>query len=44
MYSNEKLISEVQNYLCLWDMSSRDDGDNNLKKCMLNDGSGGIMF
>jgi len=24
MYSTEKLITEVQNYPCIWDMSSND--------------------
>lgn len=32
MYSTEKLISEVQNYPCLWDMSSKEYSDKDLKK------------
>jgi len=31
MYSTEKLISEVQNYPCLWDMSRKEYSDKDLK-------------
>ena len=31
MYSTEILISEVQNYPCLWDMSSKEYSDKDLK-------------
>jgi len=32
MYSTEKLISEVQNYPCLWVMSSKEYSEKDLKK------------
>lgn len=31
MYSTEKLIFEVQNYPCLWDISSKEYSDRDMK-------------
>lgn len=31
MYSTEKLITEVQNYSCIWDMTSNDYMNRDLK-------------